>query len=81
MDNFDFPSDLYSYNNMATGLALKRGEATMSSYKMETKLVGYFFRLNYNYENKYILMMSLRREGSSKTTSGEISRLFQLDGI
>jgi len=64
--NFDFPSDLYSYNNMSTGLALKRGEASMSSYKQETKLIGYFFRLNYNYENKYILMASFRREGSSK---------------
>jgi TonB-dependent starch-binding outer membrane protein SusC len=64
--NFDFPSDLYSYNNMSTGLALKRGEGTMSSYKQETKLIGYFFRLNYNYKNRYMLMTSLRREGSSK---------------
>ena len=66
MSNFDFPSDAYSYNNMSTGLALKRGEATMDSYKQETKLIGYFFRLNYNYQNKYILMTSFRREGSSK---------------
>jgi TonB-linked SusC/RagA family outer membrane protein len=66
MSNYDFPSDLYSYNNMATGQALKRGQATMASYKQETKLIGYFFRLNYNYENRYILMTSFRREGSSK---------------
>jgi len=66
MTNFDFPSDLYSYNNMSTGQALKRGEASMSSYKQETKLIGYFFRINYDYANKYLLMMSMRHEGSSK---------------
>lgn len=66
MSNYDFPSDLYSYNNMSTGQALKRGQATMASYKQETKLVGYFFRLNYDYKNRYILMASFRREGSSK---------------
>ncbi len=31
-----------------------------------TKLVGYFFRLNYSLHNKYLLMASIRREGSSK---------------
>jgi TonB-linked SusC/RagA family outer membrane protein len=66
MSNWDFPSDLYSYNNMSTGLALKRGEGSMSSYKQNTKLIGYFFRLNYNYKNRYILMTSFRHEGSSK---------------
>src|SRR5690606_28507599 len=27
---------------------------------------GYFFRLNYNYKEKYLLMASIRHEGSSK---------------
>lgn len=66
MSNYDFPSDDYSYNNMGLGKALQRGEATMSSYQMENKLVGYFGRLNYNYKGKYYVSTSIRHEGSSK---------------
>jgi TonB-linked SusC/RagA family outer membrane protein len=66
MYNFDFPSDQYSYNNMATGQALQRGEAQMRSYKQQTSLIGYFSRINYNYKNRYLLMASIRREASSK---------------
>ncbi|MGQ8335141.1 SusC/RagA family TonB-linked outer membrane protein [Sunxiuqinia sp. A32] len=66
MNNWDFPSDEYSYNNMEAGQALSRGEANMGSYKSETRLIGYFFRINYNYKNRYLLMASIRHEGSSK---------------
>lgn len=66
MQNWDFPADDFSYNNMGAGLALKRGEAPQNSYQSQNKLVGYFFRLNYSFENKYLLMASIRREGSSK---------------
>ena len=66
MSNFDFPTDKYSYNNMITGLALKDGRASMYSYKEKTKLIGYFFRMRYNYKGKYMLMASIRHEGSSK---------------
>lgn len=66
MQNWDFPTDDFSYNNMGAGLALARGEAPQSSYQSSNKLVGYFFRLNYSLHNKYLLMASIRREGSSK---------------
>jgi TonB-linked SusC/RagA family outer membrane protein len=66
MQNWDFPTDLYSYNNMATGDALSRGEALMGSNKNSSKLIGFFGRLNYNYDDKYLLMASIRREGSTK---------------
>jgi len=66
MNNWDFPSDLYSYNNMGAGAALSRGEAGMSSNQTLMKLIGYFFRVNYNFNNKYMLMASIRHEGSSK---------------
>lgn len=66
MQNWDFPTDLFSYNNMATGDALIRGEARMGSSKNSSTLVGFFGRFNYNYDNKYLLMASVRREGSSK---------------
>jgi TonB-linked SusC/RagA family outer membrane protein len=66
MQNWDFPTDDFSYNNIGAGLALARGEAPQTSYQSRNKLIGYFFRLNYSFQNKYLLMASIRREGSSK---------------
>ncbi|MDH6305177.1 TonB-linked SusC/RagA family outer membrane protein [Parabacteroides sp. PF5-5] len=66
MQNWDFSSDQYSYNKMQQGAALKRGEAKEESIKTEHKLIGFFGRVNYNYDNRYLLSASLRREGSSK---------------
>lgn len=66
MDNYDFATDAYSYNNMGQGNALKDGKASESSYQSEWKLVGYFGRVNYNYNNRYFLSASIRYEGSSK---------------
>jgi len=66
MQNWDFPTDDFSYNKMGAGLALKRGQAPESSYQSRNKLVGYFFRLNYSFKDKYLLMASIRHEGSSK---------------
>lgn len=66
MQNWDFPTDDFSYNNMGAGLALLRGEAPQNSYQSRNKLVGYFLRVNYSLMNRYLLMASVRREGSSK---------------
>jgi TonB-linked SusC/RagA family outer membrane protein len=66
MQNWDFPTDLYTYNNMGAGDALTRGEAPISSNKSSSRLIGFFGRVNYNYKDKYLLMASLRREGSSR---------------
>lgn len=66
MDNYDFPSDDYSYNKMETGNALKEGKATQQTYQSESKLIGYFGRINYNYKGRYLFSASIRREGSTK---------------
>lgn len=66
VSNRDFPTDSYTYNKLESGLALSRGEASMSSYKSSEKLIGLFARVTYNYDNRYLLMASIRREGSSK---------------
>ena len=66
MQNWDFPTDAFDYNNMSAGKALKRGDAPISSYQSQNKLVGFFGRINYAYLNKYLLMASIRHEGSSK---------------
>ncbi|MDN3548689.1 SusC/RagA family TonB-linked outer membrane protein [Mucilaginibacter aquaedulcis] len=66
MSNFDFPTDEFTYNNIRAGLALSRGQATLSSNQSENKLISYFSRVNYSYKDKYLLTASIRREGSSK---------------
>ncbi len=66
MQNWDFPTDEFSYNNMGAGLALRRGQAPESSTQSESKLAGFFFRVNYSFLNKYLLMASIRHEGSSR---------------
>lgn len=66
MNNFDFPSDQLTYNNMALGAALTKGKAGMNSYKRSGNLVGFFARLNYSYDDRYLLQASIRHEGDSK---------------
>lgn len=66
MQNFNFPSDDYTYNNMGAGQALKDGRATEYSTANESKLIGYFGRLNYSYKGKYMFAASIRHEGSTK---------------
>lgn len=66
MQNWDFPSDQYSYNNMDKGAAIRRGEAKENSTKTEHKLIGFFGRVNYNFNNRYLLSASIRHEGSTK---------------
>lgn len=66
--NSNFPTDLYSYNRLQTGdaLLLQNNTVNMSSYKNNHKLIGFFARANYVFDDKYMLMVSLRHEGSSK---------------
>jgi TonB-linked SusC/RagA family outer membrane protein len=66
MQNWDFPSDDYTYNSMQSGQALRDGRANENSYQRENMLIGYFGRLNYSYKGKYMLAASVRYEGSSK---------------
>lgn len=64
--NEDFPSDDFGAHNLNVGNALPNGEAFMTSGKEAWKLIGFFGRVNYNYDNRYILMGSMRYEGNSK---------------
>jgi TonB-dependent starch-binding outer membrane protein SusC len=67
--NTNFPVDDVSYNNLALG-----NYTTVSGYKVDfgdpyayqkTRLISDFFRLNYNFNTKYFLQASIRRDGSS----------------
>jgi len=64
--NWNFPTDAYGWNNLGTGQALQTGQAGMDSYKNKWQLAGVFGRLTYSWDDKYLFMASLRREGSSK---------------
>ena len=66
--NSNFPTDLYTYNRLQAGdaLTLQNAAVGLSSYKSDSKLIGFFGRINYNFGSKYLLMASLRHEGSSK---------------
>ncbi|MDH6312104.1 TonB-linked SusC/RagA family outer membrane protein [Parabacteroides sp. PFB2-10] len=67
-NNSRYPTDAYLWNNLDAGLGVKEGIITspMSSSKSSNKLIGLFARATYNYDNRYLLMVSLRHEGSSR---------------
>lgn len=68
-NNSNFPTDLFLYNRLQSGdaISLQNSPAFgVSSYKENYKLIGFFGRLNYSFDDKYLLMASLRHEGSSK---------------
>ena len=64
--NYNFPTDLYSWHNIGVGQALKEGLGTEYSYWLDTNLIAFFGRLNYNYKNRYLLMASVRHEAASQ---------------
>lgn len=64
--NWDFPTDLYKWNNLGAGGALQAGQAGMGSTKNRWQLAGFFGRATYNFKDKYLFMASVRREGSSR---------------
>jgi len=68
MENWDFPTDVFGYYNIGLGEAAKNGKVKTPqySYHAETNLIGFFGRLTYNYNDKYLLMGSLRREEASQ---------------
>ncbi|WP_215234267.1 SusC/RagA family TonB-linked outer membrane protein [Dyadobacter linearis] len=64
--NWDFPTDAYDWNNLGAGGALQKGQAGMGSTKNKWQLAGFFGRLTYSLDEKYLFMASVRREGSSR---------------
>ena len=65
--NEDFPSDVLTDNNLGTGIwNVQEGINGVGSYKNDSKLIAFFGRLNYDFDQKYYLSASLRTEGSPK---------------
>jgi len=68
--NYDFPFDTFLWNNLGSG-AYNGGDAgngqnAVASTQNGSTLIAFFGRVNYDFDHKYILTASLRREGSSK---------------
>lgn len=66
MQNWDFPTDRFSYNNIGIGQALKEGLAPQYSTKTETNLIGFFGRATYSYDDRYLFLASIRHEAASQ---------------
>ncbi len=66
-ENKDFPNDGLTSDNLGSGeYAKEEGEVMMGSYQNDAKLIAFFGRVSYNYDDRYMLTASLRHEGSSK---------------
>lgn len=65
--NSQFPSDVFTYNNLGAGLYnLVAGQNNVGSSQDDSRLISFFGRLNYSFADEVFLSASLRHEGSSK---------------
>jgi len=60
-----FINDIATYNALQLGDLTKVTPGDFSSYKNDRKLVSYLGRVNYSFNNRYLLTASFRRDGSS----------------
>ena len=59
-------NDLFTYNSLQSGRGLAKGEARDSSGKSSYKTIGFFGRLNWDWNDRFLAMLSLRYEGDSR---------------
>lgn len=64
--NRNFSYDNMLWNNIGAGSYLGEGLASMSSYMNESSLMGFFGRINYNWNDQLFVSASFRREASTK---------------
>ncbi|MFA9393025.1 MAG: SusC/RagA family TonB-linked outer membrane protein [Prolixibacteraceae bacterium] len=60
-----FINDITTYNALQLGTIANVLPGDISSYKNDRTLVSFLGRLNYSYDDKYLLTVSLRQDGSS----------------
>lgn len=66
-ENRDFANDGLGADNIGSGeYAKKEGIVGMDSYRNDSKLIAYFARISYDWNNRYYVTASIRHEGSSK---------------
>ena len=65
-ENMGFVYDALSYHGISNGTYLKDGKANLWAGSSESTLIGFFGRLNYNFNDMIYASASFRREGSTK---------------
>ena len=65
-ENMGFVYDSMNYHGIANGTYLRDGKANLWAGSSESTLIGFFGRLNYNYNDMIYATASMRREGSTK---------------
>ena len=66
IENQDFLTDAFTYNNIESGLGIENGFGSIDSYKNSSRLISFFGRAQMSFDETYLLSVSLRRDGSSK---------------
>lgn len=61
MGNTNFISDAFLWNNLLSG----SGTRTVGSSSQENMIASYFGRLNYNFDDRFLLTATLRTDGAS----------------
>ena len=62
----NFLTDAFGYNRLESGGTVR----PPTSYREESRIVGFFTRANYSFLDRYFLTASLRRDGSSRFGTG-----------
>jgi len=62
----NFLTDAFTYNNLGAALDFANGLGGVGSGKSTYRLIAFFGRLNFNFDDTYFLTGSLRREGTSR---------------
>jgi TonB-linked SusC/RagA family outer membrane protein len=66
INNEDFPTDIFGYSQIQLGEGLANKRSSLSSDRGISNLVGFFGRATYSFNDRYLLMASLRYEGASQ---------------
>ena len=88
--NSEFPTDAYLYNSLESGRYAELIETGtgdnktttlktyggVSSYKNESRLIAFFGRATYNFDNRFNILATLRYEGSTKFATNNKWGLF-----
>ncbi|WP_028911581.1 SusC/RagA family TonB-linked outer membrane protein [Prevotella sp. MA2016] len=65
-ENMGFVYDALSFHGIGSGTYLRDGKANLWAGSSESTLIGFFGRLNYNFNDIIYASASMRREGSTK---------------
>jgi iron complex outermembrane receptor protein len=71
-----FISDAFTYNNLGAASDFPNGLGSVFSYRNTNKLISFFGRANLNFDDKFFVSGSLRRDGSSRFGAGKQWGLF-----